>query len=223
MKHLTKASPVGLVDSSLRSVSITSTVATDRTTSDLDLKGLDAQSSETGLCYSGRSFQSEESGLEEEYFSTIEYFDAIFMKKLPKLKVLPNTLASAGPLARMASLDAPEAPHKEGAEARTFGRTCDTRKESIGKYMTFDLKRMISRFRQDVKSKPSKADNTSSSNSMSENAATMSAANSPKVLDTSSAVNEHNNIYPEKNAPKRSFVASKKDTSNIDFIFMVPR
>lgn len=140
LEKLSKASPVNLVDATLRSNSMCSTVGTDRMTSDLDLCSLDMYSSDVGLCYSSRSEESVE-GL----FTGMELFDSLMKDNLPRLKILPATVG----LVRQVSFDVPAAPHREGAEDKAFGRTCET----VEKAMSFDLKRVISRFRRDMKSK----------------------------------------------------------------------
>ena len=195
-EKLSTHSPVDLVDTSLRSSSMTSTVVTDRVTSDLDLCSLD-HLSDAGLCYSSRSEDSVEG-----VFTGIESFDALMLDKLPRLKLMQSSMG----LVRQVSFDVPEAPHREGAEDKAFERTCETVEKTK---LSFDLRKVISSFRRDKRAQSSSRNKEETTEEI------------PSVACTDhnkKALNEQKNtiaIATMKNQTER-----REDM--VDFMFMVP-
>jgi len=177
---------------------MTSTVVTDRVTSDLDLCSLD-HLSDAGLCYSSRSEDSEEG-----VFTGIESFDALMMDKLPRLRLMQS---SAG-LVRQVSFEVPEAPHREGAEDKAFERTCQTVERTK---LSFDLRKVISSFRRDKRGK----------SSFKNKEETMEEI--PPVACT-----DHTRIKRAPNEPKNPTTTTtmknhvEKREDMVDFMFMVP-
>lgn len=216
LEKLSKYSPVDLIDRSLRSISMSSTVVTERMASDLDLSSLEHQSIDGGLCYSSRSEDSVE-GL----FTGIYLFDGIVMEKLPKLKVLPSTLG----LVRQASFEVPGAPHREGAEDRAFERTCETVEKSI----SFDLRKMISRFRLDSRSRTSSSCSGKTRPQQAESAPSQMCEDYPASSSSTSTIPEEGELDEgrikeqkqnlELNKPNTLTIQSK---DQVDFLFMVP-
>lgn len=227
--ELSKLSPVDLIHTSLRSISTSSTIETDRVDSDLDPCSLDLYSCDTGLCYSSGSEESVE-GL----FTGIELFDALVMESLPRLKILPATVE----LLSQVNFDVPDAPHREGAEDKAFGRTCET----IEKTLPFDLKRIISSFRRDIRSK--NTSNRKTSQEQHEDSIGLSSETCQNIG------NDKKGVLPEAKVAaegvQRMNLTTKNDNNNInngttssdhkgptknqavgkdmvDFMFMVPR
>lgn len=216
LEKLSKYSPVGLIDRSLRSISMSSTVVTDRMASDLDLSSLEHQSIDSGLCYSSRSEDSVEG-----IFTGIYAFDGILMDKLPKLKVLSSTLG----LVRQASFDVPEAPHREGAEDRAFERTCETVEKSI----SFDLRKMISRFRLDTRSRTSSSCSRKPRPQQAESAPCQMCQDYPASSSSTSSIPEEGEKEEGRIKEQEQNLELNKHNAltmqakdQVDFLFMVP-
>lgn len=204
LQNLERNSPVDLIDASLRSISVSSTVATDMTTSLLDLDNL---SNDYGLCYSSRSDDSVR--LVGDLFTCIEVFDASVIRTLSKVNVQSH---KEGCTSEQGNFEVPEAPHREGAEDKAFEKTCQTEAYSV----SFDLKRTISRFIRDQRSKPwrSKAKK-----------AVQTSPPPAHTVTTICCAAEEQQSYTALNEQK--ILAQEKqmvpvNTNKVDFMFMVP-